>query len=136
MGDQILAVVGYYLALLPLFTLSTIYIVHAITLRENLKALVSVLLKRWRGKAPFHWAINRLVFPVFAIVPALSLATGVQDVKILLGVFGSYPGIFSQYVIPASLAFAGKYIITKRLNMKYNNRYRFHSAFCSSWCWC
>ena len=123
-GTQVLAVLGYYLALFPVFTLSTNFPIISITLRENLKALAIILLKRWRGDAPFHWAINRFLFPVLALVPAIAIAFGTQNVQLLVSITGSFPGIAVQYVIPATLAFCGKYIITHRLGTKYQNKYK------------
>lgn len=123
-GDRVLAVLGYYLALFPVFTLSTNFPIISITLRENLNALSLILFKRWRGDAPFHWAINRLLFPVLALVPAIALAFATTNVQLLVSITGSFPGIAVQYVIPATLAFAGKYIITKKLKVKYQNAYK------------
>ena len=123
-GEQVMAVLGYYLALFPVFTLSTNFPIISITLRENLKALVLVLLKRWRGEEPFHWAVNRFVFPVLALAPAIALAFATTNVQVLVSVTGSFPGIGVQYVIPATLAFAGKYIVTRRLGLEYKNKHK------------
>lgn len=129
-GDQVIAVLGYYLALFPVFTLSTNFPIISITLRENLKALVLILFKHCRGgEEPFHWAINRFVFPLLALVPAIALAFATTNVQLLVSVTGSFPGIGVQYVIPATLAFAGKYIITKKLNLEYKNKYKSPFSF-------
>lgn len=128
-GDQVLAVLGYFLALFPVFTLSTNFPIISITLRENLKALALVLFKRWRGDAPFHWAINRFVFPILALVPTIGLAFATTNVQLLVSITGSFPGIAVQYVVPATLAFAGKYIITNKLNVKYENKYKSPFSF-------
>lgn len=128
-GDQVLAVLGYYLALFPVFTLSTNFPIISITLRENLKALALVLFKRCRGDAPFHWTIDWFVFPLLALIPTIALAFVVQDVELLVSITGSFPGIAVQYVIPVTLAFAGKYIITKRLGTKYTNKYKSPFSF-------
>lgn len=124
-GDQVRAVLGYYLALFPVFTLSTNFPIISITLRENLKALVLIMFKHCRGgEEPFHWAINRFVFPLLALVPAIALAYATQNLQMLVSVTGSFPGIGVQYVIPATLAFAGKYVITKKLNLEYKNKFK------------
>lgn len=132
-GDQILAVLGYYLALFPVFTLSTSFPIISITLKENLKALTLLVLRLFRLKEvdkQFHWAvISRLVFPVLAITPPICLAFIIQDLTVLVSITGSFPGIAIQYVIPVTLAFAGKFIITRRLNAKYENKYKSPFSF-------
>ena len=129
-GDQILAVLGYYLALFPVFTLSTNFPIISITLKENLRDLALQLLKVCRrGDTQFHWAITRFLFPVLALVPPIALAFVVQDLTVLVSITGSFPGIAVQYVVPVTLAFAGKYIVTRRLNMKYENKYKSPFSF-------
>ncbi len=128
-GDQVLAILGYYLALFPVFTLSTNFPIISITLRENLKELAIFSLKRCHGDRPFHWAVNRFLFPVLALVPAIGLAFATYNLSFLVSITGSFPGIAIQYVIPATLAFCGKYIITKKLKMKYENRYKSPFSF-------
>lgn len=125
-GKQVLAVLGYYLALFPVFTLSTNFPIISITLRENLKSLAGVLFSRWRGDEPFHWAVNRFVFPVLALVPAIGIAFATTNVQFLVSITGSFPGIAVQYVVPVTLAFAGKYAISssKKLNVSYQNKYK------------
>lgn len=122
--DQSLSVLGYYLALFPVFTLGSNFPIISITLRENLKALFRQIFKRWRGDEPFHWAINRLFFPFLAIIPALAIACGTQNVQILVSVTGAFPGIGVQYIIPATLAFAGKHIVKNRLKLGYENKHK------------
>ena len=129
LGDRVLAVLGYYLALFPVFTLSTNFPIISITLRENLKELAVISLKCRRGDRPFHWAVNRFLFPVLALVPAIGLAFATYNVSFLVGITGSFPGIAVQYVIPATLAFCGKYIITRKLKMKYENKYKSPFSF-------
>lgn len=122
-GQQVLAVLGYYLALFPVFTLSTNFPIISITLRENLKSL-AVVLFRWRGEEPFHWVINRFLFPILALLPAIGIAFATTNVQFLVSITGSFPGIAVQYIVPATLAFAGKYIISKKLNVSYKNKYK------------
>ena len=130
--QQVLAVLGYYLALFPVFTLSTNFPIISITLRENLKALFLQLFKRWRGEEPFHWALNRLFFPLLAIIPAIAIAFGTTNVQLLVSITGSFPGIGVQYIIPVTLAFAGKYVVQKKVgSMEYRNKYS--SPFSNKW---
>ena len=123
-GDRILSVLGYYLALFPVFTLSSNFPIISITLRENLKALAHVVVKRWYGDKPFPWVIDRLLFPILAVVPPLGIAFATTNVEVLVSITGSFPGIGVQYVIPATLAFAGKYIIVRKLKVEYQNKYK------------
>lgn len=121
---QALAILGYYLALFPVFTLSTNFPIISITLRENIKALFLQLFNRSRDE-PFHWAINRILFPLLAVIPAIAIAFGTQNVQLLVSITGAFPGIGVQYVIPATLAFAGKYMITKKMGLlEYENKHK------------
>jgi hypothetical protein len=130
-GDRVLSVLGYYLALFPVFTLSTNFPIISITLRENLKALARIVVKPWLGEKQFPWLIDRILFPFLAVVPPLGIAFATTNVEVLVSVTGSFPGIGVQYVIPATLAFAGKYIITRKLKLEYNNKYK--SPFSYVW---
>lgn len=126
-GNKVLSILGYFLALFPVFTLSTNFPIISITLRDNLKSLAMISVRLCRGKSddkPFHGAVNRLVFPLLAVVPAVALAFAITNVQLLVSVTGSFPGIGVQYVIPATLAFSGKYIITKKLKLQYQNKYK------------
>ena len=116
-------VLGYYLALFPVFTLSTNFPIISITLRENLKALFRSLLKKWQGDQEFHFLINRIGFPVLALIPAILIAFATTNVEALVSVTGSFPGVGVQYVIPVTLAIAAKYVIQKEFKT-YSNQHR------------
>lgn len=118
--EIVLRIVGYYLALFPVFTLSTNFPIISITLRENLKDLARVMLKR---EKPFPFLVDRIVFPLIAITPPIVIAFATENVEVLVSITGSFPGVGVQYIIPATLAFAGRYIIKKRFK-EYNNKYR------------
>ena len=125
-------VLGYYLALFPVFTLSTNFPIISITLRENLKALFRSLLKKWRGDEEFHFVINRFGFPLLAIIPAILIAFVTTNVEALVSVTGSFPGVGVQYIIPVTLAIAAKSVIQKDLDKQYGNKHRSpfsHMAF-------
>lgn len=87
-------VMGYFLALFPVFTLSTSFPVVAVTLRSNLEALFpncgSCLLRR-------------CIFPFLAILPPTAVAMSTSDLSILVGITGTYAGAGVQYIIPALL---------------------------------
>ena len=123
-GKQLLSLLGYYLALFPVFSLSSNFPIISITLRENLKELTLILFKRCNGDRPFHWVINRFFFPILAVGPPLVIAFGTTNVQLLVSVTGAYFGVFVQYIIPATLAFAAKYIITKRMGLNYRNKHK------------
>ena len=123
-GDQVLAILGYYLILFPVFSLSSNFPITAITLRENLKDLARIVLKRWIGDKPFPFVINHLFFPTLAILPPIIIAFSTTKILTVVSVTGVFLDIWLQYLIPATLVFSGKYIITKRLKLEYNNKYK------------
>lgn len=123
-GDQIvLLVLGTYIALFPVFTLSTNFPIISITLRENLKALFKTLFKRWHGEAEFPFVIDRIVLPLLALVPPFSIAFATQQTDLLVNITGSFPGVGVQYIIPVSLAFMGRYTLKKKYG-SYLNKYK------------
>ena len=89
----------YFLALFPVFTLSTSFPIIAITLRNNLKSL---FLKEGRRYGIF---LERLLFPVLAILPPSLVGLATHDVELLVGITGSYAGSGIQYIIPATLVY-------------------------------
>ena len=101
------AFIYYFLALFPVFTLSTSFPIIGITLRENLKSLWS----QFRQNS--HWSINRLLFPLIAIIPPLIIAFFTMDVELLVGITGSYAGVCVQYLIPVALVFASRRVIIR-----------------------
>lgn len=68
--------------------------------------------------------MNRLFFPLLALIPAFAIACGTQNVQILVSITGAFPGIGVQYVIPATLVFAGKHMVSNRLKLGYKNKHR------------
>ena len=123
-GDQVLSVLGYYIVLYPIFTLTTNFPISSITLRENLKALARVIVQPWYGDKEFPVLIEYFLFPTVAILPPLAIAFATTSIEVLVSITGGFPGIWLQYMIPASLAFAGKYIITRKLKIKYKNKHK------------
>jgi hypothetical protein len=93
--------IQYFLALYPVFTLSTNIPIIGITLRNNLKALC----QRW---APFPWTVDRLVFPIITIAIPVIVACITDSVEFLVGITGSYAGAAIQYFIPAFLVFCSR----------------------------
>ncbi|GFT36270.1 transmembrane protein 104 [Nephila pilipes] len=97
----------YFLALFPVFTLSTNFPIIAITLRNNLKSIFLNENKR------YSFFAHRILFPLLAILPPVAIALVTEDLTILVGFTGSYAGTAIQYVMPALLVyFARKHILT------------------------
>jgi len=93
-------VMGYFLSLFPVFTLSTSFPIITITLRNNLKQLCLS-----KPEAEYSFFIRRLFFPLLALIPPTILALIVSDISFLVGITGSYAGAGVQYVVPALLAY-------------------------------
>ena len=74
------------------------------------------------GDKPFPFLLEVLLFPTVAILPPLAIAFGTTSIEVLMSITGGFPGIWLQYMIPTSLAFAGKYIITLKLKLEYKNK--------------
>ena len=92
----------YFLALFPVFTLSTNFPIIAITLRNNLQAMCK------RDARPYPWPVERLLFPCVAVIPAVCVAFATSDLGALVGITGSYAGAGIQYVIPAFLVWCSR----------------------------
>lgn len=108
----------YFLALFPVFTLSTNFPIIAITLRNNLKSLFS------REGRPYHWVIDRIFFPLLAIVPPVIVAFATTNVTTLVGITGSYAGAVIQYIIPASMVYYGRRETKKLFGERWGNKHR------------
>eukprot|EP00128_Syssomonas_multiformis_P016396 Colp12_sorted_trinity150504_noHs@22127 len=91
---------SYFLGLFPVFTLSSNFPIIAVTLVNNLRILLSDY-----ARTPF---INRIVFPLIALVPPLIIAFCTRNVSLLVAVTGSYPGLGIQYVIPTLLVMCAR----------------------------
>jgi hypothetical protein len=116
--------VGYFLALFPVFTLSTNFPVVAVTLRSNLEAL---------APPSIPWWLRRGLFPLLAVLPPLGLALATSDLSILVGVTGTYAGTGVQYVIPSLLVFSARYQAETFLGVPYTSS-SFASPFRGSAC--
>lgn len=91
---------SYFLALFPVFTLSTSFPVVTITLRNNLKQLFV-----GRDDSEYGFFVRRLFFPLLALLPPTLVALVTSDVQLLVGITGSYAGVGVQYIVPALLVF-------------------------------
>ncbi|XP_030840130.1 transmembrane protein 104 isoform X2 [Strongylocentrotus purpuratus] len=92
----------YFVALFPVFTLSTNFPIIGITLRNNLMALFL------HENKLYHWTIRRLLFPTLVLVPPIVVAFVTTNVTMLVGITGSYAGATIQYLIPVFLVYCGR----------------------------
>ncbi|XP_033744818.1 transmembrane protein 104-like [Pecten maximus] len=103
-------VIQYFLALFPVFTLSTNFPIISITLRNNLKTMF------YKGDSnPYPWIVDRIVFPLGAIIPPFIIAFCTSKVEFLVGVTGSYAGAGIQYVIPAALVYFARKEMSEKM---------------------
>lgn len=96
------AVLGYFLGLFPVFTISTNFPIIAVTLRNNWKTLFH------RDGGTYPWLVDRVVFPLITLVPPIIVAFCTNHLEILVSVTGAYAGNGIQYVIPAFLVFCSR----------------------------
>ena len=123
-SEVLLLLAGIYLALFPVISLSSNFPIITVTLRDNLKSLFKILLKPWWGEErEFPWVVDRICFPLLALLPPTVLAFATQQDSILVSITGSFPGVGVQYLIPVSLAFMARYRIKKQYT-SYKNPHR------------
>ncbi|XP_021915287.1 transmembrane protein 104 homolog isoform X2 [Zootermopsis nevadensis] len=115
LGKEAFLIPRYFLALFPVFTLSTSFPIVAITLRNNLKSLF--LTEGYH----YHWCICKLLFPLLAVIPPVLVAMTTKNLEILVGVTGSYAGAGIQYLIPAFLVFSARKRTLKVIGMSIKN---------------
>ncbi|XP_055546899.1 transmembrane protein 104 homolog [Wyeomyia smithii] len=96
-----LKAIEYFLALFPVFTLSTSFPIIAITLRSNLQTLFLDT----NQLDSYNFFLRRVFFPLLAIVPSVVVCFFTESVISLVGFTGCYAGTGIQYVIPAFLVY-------------------------------
>lgn len=111
--------IQYFLALFPVFTLSTNFPIISITLRNNLKAI------GYKEDKPYTWCVDRIVFPLLALIPPLAIAMGTSEVEFLVGITGSYAGAGIQYLIPAFLVYCAR----KQTSLLFTEKNQHESPF-------
>lgn len=102
----------YFLALFPVFTLSTNFPIISITLRNNLKALIL------RQDRTYHFAIDRLLFPFLVLLPPVAVAIATNQIDVLVGITGSYAGAALQYFVPVALVFFARRTVQNTLGVE------------------
>ncbi|XP_063618869.1 transmembrane protein 104 homolog [Cydia splendana] len=121
-GDDNLFVkiIEYFLALFPVFTLSTSYPIIAITLRNNLQ---SMFLDMTRLES-YNFVLRKLVFPIVAVAPPLVVTYFLEDIGVLIEFTGSYAGTGIQYLIPTFLVLSARRHCTNLLGLGVANQYK------------
>lgn len=95
----IIVIIQYFLALFPVFTLSTSFPIIAITLRNNLQSLFL------KEDETYNLCLRKLLFPVLAVFPPYLIAMSTKNLSVLVSITGSYAGTGIQYLIPIFLVY-------------------------------
>lgn len=115
-----LRIIEYFLALFPVFTLSTSFPIIAITLRNNLQSL---FLDMTRLES-YNFVLRKLVFPIVTVVPPVLLTYYLEDIGVLIEFTGSYAGTGIQYLMPTFLVISARRHCVNLLGLGVVNRYR------------
>ncbi|XP_049869094.1 transmembrane protein 104 homolog [Pectinophora gossypiella] len=115
-----LEVVEYFLALFPVFTLSTSFPIIAITLRNNLQSL---FLDTSRIES-YNFVLRKLLFPIVTVAPPLLLTYYLEDIGVLIEFTGSYAGTGIQYLIPTFLVVSARRHCNNLLGLGVVNKYK------------
>ncbi|XP_013143457.1 PREDICTED: transmembrane protein 104 [Papilio polytes] len=115
-----LEIVEYFLALFPVFTLSTSFPIIAITLRNNLQSL---FLDTTRLES-YNIILRKLLFPIITVAPPLLLTYFLEDIGILIKFTGSYAGTGIQYLMPTFLVVSARRHCTNLLGLGVVNKYK------------
>lgn len=121
-----LVIVEYFLALFPVFTLSTSFPIIAITLRNNLKSL---FLKK---DETYNICLQKLIFPILAVLPPYLIAMSTTNLSVLVNITGSYAGAGIQYLIPVFLVYYARRQTEETIGQGITNK--FASPFTSVTC--
>ncbi|CAH0397999.1 unnamed protein product [Chilo suppressalis] len=115
-----LEIVEYFLALFPVFTLSTSFPIIAITLRNNLQSLFLDVPRL----ESYNFALRKLFFPLITVIPPLLLTYFLEDIGVLIEFTGSYAGTGIQYLIPTFLVMTARRHCVNLLGLGVINKYR------------
>lgn len=126
-GSKSFKIMEYFLALFPVFTLTTTFPIVACTLRNNLQTL-------FIEKSQFNsqnFFVRRLLFPIMAVTPPFIITFNTENVRSLVSFTGCYAGAFIQYFIPITLVYYGRKTANNILGCGIINEYRskFQSNF-------
>ena len=110
--------VGGFLSLFPVFTLTTNYPLISITMRNNLQTLFQPV------KFISDWKYNRFLFSALSAIPPIAVALITDNISFLVSLTGSIAGVFIQFIFPALLVFFSRYKMKKvcqETGVEYNN---------------
>ena len=114
-------IADYFLALFPVFTLSTNFPIIAITLRNNIDTIMSDASERVAGLPP---GVRRLLFPTVAILPPALVALATENLGLLVSITGAFAGAGIQYIIPCTLVWLARGKLNQfgqELNLNFRN---------------
>ncbi|CAG0891511.1 unnamed protein product, partial [Cyprideis torosa] len=98
-----------FLALFPVFTLSTNFPIISITLSNNLKALFL------RETRRYGFFVDRILFALLALIPPVAVSFATESLELLVAITGSFAGVGIQYFVPALLVFCAR----RRVNLHF-----------------
>nr|CDS32348.1 transmembrane protein 104 [Hymenolepis microstoma] len=110
----VLLIAEYFLALYPVFALSSNFPIMGTTLSNNLIAIFRSLCSPSdeRIGLTIRWGV-----PFLALLPPILIAMVVNDISQLVSMTGSFGGIFLMYVFPVVLVFYSRRKIETRLKL-------------------
>ncbi|XP_066592516.1 transmembrane protein 104 homolog isoform X3 [Prorops nasuta] len=123
-SNVFLIFIEYFLALFPVFTLSTNFPIIAITLRNNLQTLL------FKDDSLNHSRIKKFICVCLAVIPPYLVAMTTMDVSKLVSITGSYAGVGIQYLIPTFLVYYARKETNKTIGLGVVNN--FASPFSST----
>ena len=103
--------IQYFLALFPVFTLSTNFPIIGITLRNNLQSLCLT-----EGR-DYNTFVRRILFPLLTLIPPVIVAFITNHIELLVGITGSYAGAGIQYFVPAALVFCARRTVSNEMSI-------------------
>ncbi|VDL60329.1 unnamed protein product [Hymenolepis diminuta] len=107
----VLLIAEYFLALYPVFALSSNFPVMGTTLSNNLIAIFrSLCPPSERILLVIRWGV-----PLIALLPPILIAMVVNDISQLVSMTGSFGGIFLMYLFPGVLVFYARRKMETRL---------------------
>ncbi|CAL7940273.1 unnamed protein product [Xylocopa violacea] len=124
-NNVFIIIIEYFLALFPVFTLSTSFPIIAITLRNNLQSL-------FFNEDNSYTCYRKFILPILAVLPPYLIAMSTKDLSILVGITGSYAGAGIQYLIPTFLVYYARQKTNNVIGLGVVNK--FASPFSSN-CW-
>lgn len=116
--------IRYFLALFPVFTLSSTFPIVGITLRNNIRMLFSSITKK-----EFSWGVEKFLFPLITLIPPLSIAMFTNEVQFLVGFTGSYAGCVIQYIVPATLLYCSRRMVATLIPSSVGVKLPYQSPF-------